>query len=113
MIKKFILESRKKGYNDDEIKKSLLSAGFNSELIEDELNKKSYWWLVLIVLIIVFGIVAIIYLDNSCNIDSDCGSGVCVSGKCAVNVGMVNCQQEVNCEEGFDCFKCLSASAGI
>ena len=113
MIKKFISESRKKGYQDEEIKKSLLSAGFNSELIEDELKKKSYLWIVLIVIIITLGIIAIVYLDNSCDTDNDCGSGVCLNGKCAVNVGMVNCQYNSNCEEGYDCYKCLSASAGI
>ena len=55
----------------------------------------------------------IVYLDNSCDTDNDCGSGVCLNGKCAVNVGMVNCQYDINCEEGYDCYKCLSASAGI
>ncbi len=112
MIRKFISESRKKGYDDEVIRNSLLEAGFDSGLIEKEL-RKSYWWILMIVIIIILGIVAIFYLDNSCESDSDCSRGYCLEGKCAVNIGMLNCEKNVVCDSGYDCYKCLSASAGI
>ena len=112
MIKKFIVESKEKGYNDEQIKNALLDAGYDSEFVEHELKKNSYWWVVLIFLIVVFGVMLILFLDDGCVVDSECSSESCANGKCVVNNGMMNCQA-VQCEEGFECYKCITASAGI
>ena len=121
-VSSYVRTHRENGYSSQEIREALLKSGVPQDIIEKYLPSAHVfvsrsWFFVLLALFVLFVVLTVVvlfhYLPSSspaCASDSNCPSGShCSEGRCQVQIGLINCQIESDCAQGYSCYKCLES----
>jgi len=118
----YIHKYRKEGFRDEEIRTALIKSKVSSSLIDEgfTLSKNTHRSLTWAFLCIGLGILLLLILlffflngsssssSSDCSEEQDCPQGAfCSQGTCVEQIGMLNCQIEENCDNGYSCYKCI------
>ena len=119
-ISDYVEKYKSLGYSEEQIKSSLIKSNIPLDLVESYFVKKEvvskkigvilFFGIVIFVLIVLLILFSFIS-SGDCSDDGVCSKGyVCSDNQCVQKMGVLNCQVDVSCEEGYDCYKCLKES---
>lgn len=120
-ISTYVQKYTKEGFTDEEIRAGLVRSKVPSSLIDEgfAFSQKKYRSLLRVFLFLgvglfLFLLILLVFLwqdsfsSLECGEKKDCPQGsFCSQGECVEQIGLLNCQIDVDCDVGYSCYTCI------